>query len=174
MPPNVCNDSEDGIITLHIYFNSQRQWLIILWKEINGFEPDVPFFFPVGSNCLHKSNKHQPRNIKRQECVFHKAQWVLFCSTISTFVPAVWACNGYVSKFWQFGVSMSVADYRLHVLWHHAKQVGAADLSAWLHEEPPGLPPRPPCTSVALLQLHVHACWVRTSTYHMLISAEQG
>lgn len=50
-----------------------------------------------------------------------------------------------------------VADYCLHVLRHHAKQVGPADLSAWLHEEPPGLPPRPPCTSVAFLQLHVHA-----------------
>lgn len=85
---------------------------------------------------------------------------------------AVWACNGYVSKYWQFGISVSFADYRVHVLWHHAKQVGAADLSTWLHEEPPGLPPRPPCTSVALLQLHVHACWVRPSTYHVLISAK--
>lgn len=86
--------------------------------------------------------------------------------------PAVWQCNGYVSKYWQFGISVSFADYRVHVLWHHAKQVGTADLSTWLHEEPPGLPPRPPCTSVALLQLHVHACWVRPSTYHVLISAE--
>lgn len=81
------------------------------------------------------------------------------------------ASNGYVSKNWQFGViSASVADYRVHVLRHHAKQVGTADLSAWLHEEPPGLPSRPPRTSVALLQLHVHARWVRSRT-SMLISA---
>ena len=59
---------------------------------------------------------------------------------------------------------MSVADYRVHVLRHHAKQVGAADLSARLHEEPPRLPSWPPCASVALLQLHVHARWVRIST----------
>lgn len=58
-------------------------------------------------------------------------------------------------------MSVSFADHCVHVLWHHAEQVGAADLSARLHEEPPGLPPRPPCASVALLQLHVHACWVR-------------
>lgn len=57
---------------------------------------------------------------------------------------------------------MCVADYRVHVLRHHAEQVGPADLSARLHEEPPGVPPWPSRTSVALLQLHVHARWVRT------------
>lgn len=57
--------------------------------------------------------------------------------------------------------SVCVADYRVHVLRHHAEQVGAADLPARLHEEPPGVPPRPPRTSVALLQLHVHARGVR-------------
>lgn len=56
-----------------------------------------------------------------------------------------------------------IADYRLHVLRHHAEQVGPADLPARLHEEPPGLPPRPPRSSVALLQLHVHARRVRAS-----------
>lgn len=68
---------------------------------------------------------------------------------------------------------LSVADYRVHVLRHHAKQVGPADLSARLHEEPPRLPSGPPCTSVALLQLHVHARRVRsqTSTYVMLMCA---
>lgn len=55
-----------------------------------------------------------------------------------------------------------IADYRLHVLRNHAEQVGPADLPARLHEEPPGLPPWPPRTSVALLQLHVHARRVRT------------
>lgn len=54
------------------------------------------------------------------------------------------------------------ADHRVHVLRHHAKQMGAADISARLHEEPVGLPSRPPRTSVALLQLHVHARWVRS------------
>ncbi|XP_067345421.1 rhomboid-related protein 1 isoform X4 [Channa argus] len=48
-------------------------------------------------------------------------------------------------------------DYCVYVLWHHAKQVGTADLSARLHEEPLGLPSRASCTSVALFQLHVHA-----------------
>lgn len=62
----------------------------------------------------------------------------------------------------KFGViSAPGADHRVHVLRHHAEQVGAADLSARLHEEPPGLPSRPPRASVALLQLHVHARWVR-------------
>lgn len=58
-------------------------------------------------------------------------------------------------------VSVCVADYRVHVLRHHAEQVGPADLPARFHEEPPGVPPWPPRTSVALLQLHVHARRVR-------------
>lgn len=107
--------------------------------------------FSAGSDCLHKSNKHQPRNSKKEENI-------------------MWLCQQEVTVWCHFCVL--VADYRVHVLRYHAKQVGTADLSAWLHEEPPGLPPRPPCTSVALLQLHVHARRVRsrTSAYHMWIS----
>lgn len=58
---------------------------------------------------------------------------------------------------------MRVPDHRVHVLRHHAQQMGPADVSARLHEEPPGVPPRPPRTSVALLQLHVHARRVRAA-----------
>lgn len=32
------------------------------------------FFFPVGSNCLHKSNRHQLRNTERQENVTRLSQ----------------------------------------------------------------------------------------------------
>lgn len=60
--------------------------------------------------------------------------------------------------------SFPPADHRVHVLRHHAEQVGPADVPARLHEEPPGLPPRPPGASLALLQLHVHARRVRTAT----------
>lgn len=126
-------------------------------------------FFSAGSHCLQKSNKHLLRSTERH---ITGPLWstMLFC-TISSFTPVVCKreyVNGYVKtvKNWQFGV---ISDHRVHVLWHHAEQVGAADLSAWLHEEPPGLPSRPPCTSVALLQLHVHARRVRSSTHHTLI-----
>lgn len=47
--------------------------------------------------------------------------------------------------------------------------MGPADLPARLHEEPPGLPPWPPRTSVALLQLHVHARRVRTPPHCALL-----
>lgn len=116
------------------------------------------FFSSVGSNCLQDSNEHQLKNTKkkRTSCGVHKAQWVLFCGALFTFCTSTLQRVRVLGTDWQFGV-IFVADYCLHVLRHHAKQVGPADLSAWLHEEPPGLPPRPPCTSVAFLQLHVHA-----------------
>lgn len=169
MSPNVCNDSKDGIIMVHC--NSQRQWVIIFWKEINVFQPDVPAFFPLpaGSNCVHQSNKHQLRNTEaRKHCVsFLKCNGFCFAAQFPLFPPAtqVWECILHVSKYWQslFYVCFS-ADHSVHVLWDHAEQVGDADLSARLHEEPPGLPPRPSSASVALLQLHVHARWVRTAT----------
>lgn len=153
MPPNICNDSEDGTIAVHTH-NSHTQWVIVLWKEINGFEPDVPpFFFTVGSNCLLKSNEHQLRTQRdeKMSCVFQKHN-EFFC-----FNKRIMATSALT--IWFF----CVADYRVHVLRHHAEQVGTADLSAWLHEEPPGVPPWPPRTSVALLQLHVYARWVRSS-----------
>lgn len=90
MLPNVCNDSEDGIITVHIHFNSERQWVIILWKEINGFELDVPIFSPLRAVIVYASLISISWGIQRDKktsCVFHKVQWVLFCSTISTFPP---------------------------------------------------------------------------------------
>ena len=122
------------------------------------------------TNCLHQSNKHQLRNRERQENITHLSLSTMgfVCSTFPTFVPAVLQREpvmGMSARTDSFvSIFVSVADYRVHVLWHHAKQVDAADLSAWLHEEPSGLPSWPPSASVALLQLHVHARWVRTST----------
>lgn len=71
---------------------------------------------------------------------------------------------------------ISDTDYRVHVLRHHVEQMGAADLSAGLYEEPPGVPSGPPRSSVALLQLHVHARGVRRSLilYMILIYSNKS
>lgn len=109
----VCNDNEDVIITVHIHFNSQRQWLIILWKEINGIEPDVQFF-AEGSNCLHKSIKHQLRNTEKEEnimCLSEKTMGFVLQGNFHVLYQhsAERVCNRYVSKNWQFGaISVSL------------------------------------------------------------------
>lgn len=97
-----------------------------------------------------------------QMCFFFLPPWAAIVSTASASIvwtaeedESVWAVSPSVS------VSVSVADCRVHVLRHHAEQMGPADVPAGLHEEPPGLPPRPPRASLALLQLHVHARRVR-------------
>ncbi|XP_008577389.1 PREDICTED: rhomboid-related protein 1 isoform X5 [Galeopterus variegatus] len=55
-------------------------------------------------------------------------------------------------------VKWTAADHRVPVLWGSPQQVGAADLSPRVHEEPPRVPPWAPCSGLALPHLHVHAC----------------
>lgn len=89
--------------------------------------------------------------------------------------------TGVSLQCWGATVLCLPTDHRVPVLWGPAEQVGAADLSPRVHEEPPGLPPRAPCPRLALPHLHVHArgvspCSQRGSsnpphpTHHLTVS----
>lgn len=58
-------------------------------------------------------------------------------------------------------VCFCLLDHRVHVLWRDVKQMGVANVPAGLHEEPAGVSPRSPSADLEVLQLYVHACWVR-------------
>lgn len=55
---------------------------------------------------------------------------------------------------------ISLPDYYIYLLWGHAEQVGSADLPPRLHKESAGLPSGTSSSRLAILHLHVHACWV--------------
>lgn len=77
---------------------------------------------------------------------------LLMINAVTSFDPAITLC-------------VCVSDCGVYVLWGEAQQVGSADISARLHEEPAGVSSRTPSPSLEIFQLHVYACWVRKQTH---------